>query len=218
MKAIWLSIITCGAVFGQGGSADRVVASTPVAHETIVVKLLRPFEPETAPYRPITSSERFHQLLNATVSPYQLLREGAAAAVSQGFGSPREWGGGMEGYAKRLGNDLAENAVRNTLSFGVAAALHEDDRYFASGRKGTAGRILHAVLSPLEARHEDGSVGFSYSNATGVVGASLIARTWAPPSWRHGANVGEDIGISLAGQAAFNVFREFVPDLLHRNR
>ena len=47
--------------------------------------------------------------------------------------------------------------------------FHEDNRYFASGKDSKIRRVLHAALSPFEARRKDGRVGFSYSNVPGVV-------------------------------------------------
>jgi hypothetical protein len=216
MKAAVLAMICCAMASGQDSSANRAIPTTPAPHDGLAVRLLRPFEPETGVYRPPSAKVRFHEYVIATIGPFTIFREAAAAAIGQARNSPPEWQGGMEGYAKRLGNDLAKNAVRNTLAFGLSAALHEDNRYFASGKSGAARRVLHAALSPLETHRSDGRVGFSYSNAGGMLGASLISRTWAPDSWRHPSSVGNDFAFSFASQAAINIFREFVPDILHR--
>lgn len=162
------------------------------------------------------SKSRLRSYIEDTVGPSTILREGAAAGIGQAKNSPPEWGGGVEGYAKRFGSDMAELAVRNSIAYPLAAALHEDHRYFASGKTSVRGRFWHAALSPFEARRPDGSVGFSYSNVAAVAGASIISRAWAPPSWDTPGNAVADFGLTLAGEAAFNVFREFLPDFLHR--
>jgi hypothetical protein len=218
MKAVLVLLLCCPVLAQQQGSADRVAPTAPVAAPNLIVRVLRPAEPEFEPYHPISGKERLHDYINANVGPYQLFRTAASALVSQGLDSPHEWGQGMAGYGKRFGNDLAENGVRTTLTLAYSFALHEDNRYFASGKSNAALRILHAAFSPFEAHRADGSVRFSFSNAAGVVSASLISRAWAPSSWQGGANIGRNIGLTFAGQAAFNAFREFVPDLLHGRR
>ena len=86
----------------------------------------------------------------------------------------------------------------------------------ASLRAGLAGRTIHALLSPFEAHRRDGSVGFSYSNVAGVLGATALSRLWEPPSDHGPGNIGRAIAYSFGGSAAYNVLREFVPDLIRR--
>src|SRR5262249_52971230 len=138
----------------------------------------------------------------------------SSAGFSQWIDSPPEWGQGGAAYARRVSNNLAFNAVRNTLAYGTSIPFHEDNRYFASRKQTVGGRVLHALISPVVARHADGREGFSVSSATGIVGATLISRTWSPPSWQGGANIGASIGLTYAGTAGLNVVREFVPDLI----
>ncbi len=216
MKIVCLVLAGCAIVSAQENSANR--AETTVAAQQpypFFGKLLNPFKPENQK-QPLTANLRFHLYLKSTVGIYPIFRETAAAGIDQARGDPKEWGGGTEGFARRLGNGLAINAVHNTVTYGLASALHEDNRYFASGKSGKWQRVLHAVLSPLEAHRGDGSVGPSYSNIVGVASSIAISRAWAPPSRRGAGVVFENIGLSFVGQAGFDVFREFLPDLLHR--
>ena len=166
----------------------------------------------------------FESTLATPSARYTLFREAAAAAVSQAMNSPHEWGGGTEGYAERFASNMGFVLVHNTISYGLSSAFHEDNRYFASGKNGKMRRALHAALSPFETRHDDGRVGFSYSNVTGVVGASLISRAWAPPElagWRkhwqdHRLHFRWPSGIQHipripAGPAASSIGLEYAP-------
>ncbi len=190
--------------------------ASPAPRENFAVKLLRPLEPER--YSPLSGISRFGEYFDDTFGAYPIFHAAAAAAVSQAMNSPHEWGGGMKGYAERFGNDIATGVVHNSIGYGLSAVFHEDNRYFASGKQTRLRRAIHAVLSPFEARHDDGSVGFSFSNVGGTVGASVISRAWAPASWQGGENIGRSIAFSFAGQAAFNAFREFLPDMLHHRQ
>src|SRR5262249_26624349 len=132
--------------------------------------------------------------------------------------SPPEWGQGAAGYGRRLANNLAYNVARNTITYGLSSATHEDTRYFASGKVANRSRIAHALQSPVMARHEDGRDSFSFSNTAGIVGAKLMALTWAPPSWRTPGSVATGMAWSYGGTAALNLVREYVPDLIRRIR
>jgi hypothetical protein len=214
MRAPWLALFLsiCSVVSAQQNSANRTIPAIQPSSENLFVKLLHPLEPEK--FTPLTPRARFHEYLDNTFGPYALFRDAAAAGMRQAMNSPHEWGGGAQGYGQRFANAVGFSLAQNSISYGLSAALHEDNRYFGSGKTGIR-RVLHAALGSFQARRDDGSVGFSYSNVGGVLGGSAASLAWAPPSWRTASHVGQTIGFTFAGQAAFNIFREFLPDLLH---
>ena len=214
-RAAFLTLLICVAAEAQQDSANRSTAAAPTPFtRKFAVKMLRSLEPESI-HAPLTPKLRLHEYVYDTFGPYTIFREAAAAVVSQAMNSPHEWGGGMKGYAERFGSNIGSLAAHGSITYALSAALHEDNRYFASGKQGTWRRVLHAALSPFETRRSDGTIGFSYSNTAGVVGASVISRGWAPPSWQGPESIAKTIGFTFAGEAGYNVFREFLPDLLH---
>ena len=84
----------------------------------------------------MTQSERLHNYLLGLASYQPILQAAASAGIRQAEGKPEEWGGGAEGYGRRIGNAYAENVIHRTLQYGISAALHEDNRYFVSGQTG----------------------------------------------------------------------------------
>src|SRR6185369_8653420 len=98
-------------------------------------------------YTPMTRSERFRNYLAGTVAPGSLAGVVARAGFEQWRNSPTEWGQGSEGFSDRLGNAYAKHFIRRTLEFGASSALHQDDRYLASGEKGFWRRTKYAVAS-----------------------------------------------------------------------
>ncbi len=163
---------------------------------------------------PITERERLRHYLLYTFGPVPVISAAASSGFSQWENSPPEWGQGGAGYGKRVANNLAYKAVRNTLSYAASMALHEDNRYFASGKTGIPARVLHALISPAVARRRSGRDSVSISSLSAIVGASAISRAWSPPSWQGANNIGISIGLTYAGTAGLNIFREFVPDLI----
>jgi hypothetical protein len=220
-RAIALSVVFAIFVsvgFAQSDAADRAAAADPSAvqpKDSFVVKLLRPL----APYEnsPMTAVVRLKEFEDDTIGAFPLIRAAADAGVSQGIDSPPEWGGAA-GFTERFANDLAINGVHQAISFGAGTLFHEDNRYFPSGKSTAKGRVMHALLSPFETHREDGRVAFGYSNVLGAVGAGFASRLWLPPSQQGGDNIARCIGYSFLGEAGFNTFREFVPDLIRKLR
>ena len=178
-----------------------------------LVDLLGPAEPSA-----LTPEQRFQAYVLNTAGPVPLIGEGLGAEILQRADSPYEWGQGWDGYLKRYADNLAFNGVRQTISYGVASAFHEDYRYFASREQGTWRRVRHALVSTFTARYVDGTNGFSAASVASVVGASGLSSLWGPRSWQNMGFMAENAGFTFAQTAAFNVIREFLPNILGRPR
>ena len=172
--------------------------------------------PPPLEFSPMTRYERLENYASRLVGPEYILTSAAAAGISQITNSPKEWGGGAEAYGWRVGNSFAQHVIRETLQYGISATLHEDNRYFASGRSGFIARTKYAVMSTLLARHDNGSRSFSFSRIGGTAGAAFISREWQPRSTNSAGDGAESFGISMGAQMGFNVVREFLPDLKRR--
>lgn|GEM_PF-1499795 len=196
-------------------AAVKPGAGTPEKMDLIdkVLGMVGPSEPTH-----LTEKARFQLYLVSTAGPVPLLGEAFGAGISQWHDTPPEWGQGWGAFGERYGSNLAYNGIRQTIAYGASVALHEDNRYFASGKHGVWRRTGYALLSTFTARHPDGRQSFSFSSTGGVIGASGIASIWGPRSWQGFNNIAENAGISFGTTAALNVVREFLPDFLHRPR
>jgi hypothetical protein len=166
----------------------------------------------------LTEKERFQLYMVNTGGPVPLIGEMAAAGISQWANRPKEWGQGWDAFGKRYGSDLAYNAVRQTIAYGTSVVFREDNRYFASQKRGFWPRTKHALVSTFVARHPDGSSQFSVSAMSGAIGASAISSIWGPGSWKGVGNIAENASITIATTAGFNVVREFLLDILHHTK
>ena len=166
----------------------------------------------------MTRGERFSDYLGSVASYKTVLRAAVAAGIEQANGTPGEWGGGAEGYGLRIGNTFAYNMIKRTVEYGMSAALHEDNRYFASGETGFFRRTKYAVKSTFLARHNDGSQFISFSRFGGAAGAAFISRSWQPRSTTSAGDGAVSFGITMGADVGINVFHEFWPDLKRRLR
>ena len=196
----------------------QTVKSTPgePAHSDILNKVLDLVGPVPAAAPP--HKERFGEFVRSTIGPVPLIGEATGAAIEQWMNTPKEWGQGWGAFAQRFGSNLAYNGIRQTITYGGSLMLDEDSRYFAAGRTGFWPRTRHALVSTFTARHTDGRVAFSYSSTAGVIGASAISSVWGPEAWRGPGKIAKNAGISFASTAAFNVVREFLPNIFRHAR
>jgi hypothetical protein len=220
MRWLFLITLSVATIPLSGQSADRAAttaSSTASGGKAgFVASLVRPFAP--AAKGPISSREKFHDYLDSTFSWIPLASNATTAAIAFGLDHPVEWHQDAPGYARRLGDKLARNTIRTSVTYPTSLLFHEDNRYFASGRSRIPGRVLFAVSSPFRARRPSGRYSFSVSSSTGIVASNLTALAWAPPSWRTPGSVMRGIGYSYLGISGLNVFREFVPDILRALR
>jgi hypothetical protein len=162
---------------------------------------------------PMTQSERNHLYRKTMLNPLSFLKSGFSAGIDQANDKPTEWEQGASGYGKRFANILGQNSIQRTVSYGLESALHEDNRYFNSGKQGLWPRTGYALTSGILARHDDGSRHFSISQVGGVAAGAFLARLWLPPSQSSARAGAVSFGITMGSNAAIGIVKEFLPDL-----
>jgi hypothetical protein len=164
-------------------------------------------------FQPLTQAQRNHIYLKTMVNPIGYLKAGFSAGIDQWNDKPSEWEQGASGYGKRFANIVGQYSIQRTVTFGLSSVLHEDNRYFNSGKKGFWPRAGYAVASGVLARHDDGSRHLSISQLGGVAAGAFISRIWQPPSQDSPGDGAVSFGISMASNMGFGVVKEFLPDL-----
>src|ERR1041384_3399351 len=74
---------------------------------------------KTQDYEFPSDKERFNRYIKSTIGPFRLVQTGASAGIAQWRDSPHEWGQGMKGYGKRYASGLAQNAIHQTVTYGL---------------------------------------------------------------------------------------------------
>ena len=209
MRKLQMSLlvsVAAGASFGQ----------TPVG----ILNPVPPCAPPASIYRPdfvpMTQGERFHNYVKSTFSPGRIAASAFAAGINQWRDNPEEWEQGGSGYGKRFLNAYSRSVLRQTMTYGLSSALHEDNRYFRQGEGSVGSRLKYALQSTALAREDDGTRHVSISRIGGTAGAAFVSTLWQPPSDRSVDDAWHGFAISMGTQAAFNVVREFLPRKLGR--
>ncbi len=153
---------------------------------------------------------RARRYVYSIVGPVALVRYTMVAGVLTGRNAPREWGGKWKGFAGRFGSNIAENAINNSVKYGLDEALKVDSRYYLSRNRSVSARMRNAVFSTVMARNVNGDRVFGLPKIAGQLAGNVIsASTWYPE--RYGISHGlKGAAIGLAVDAGVSLFREFI--------
>ncbi len=164
-------------------------------------------------FHPLTQRERTSLYFKTMVNPLGFVKAGFSAGIDQWNDKPEEWEQGASGYGQRFASILGTYSIQRTVTFGLASALQEDNRYFNSGKTGFWPRAGYALSSSVLARHDNGRRYVSISELGGVAAGAFLSRTWQPPSQHSAGDAAVSFGITMANNMAFSVVKEFLPDL-----
>jgi hypothetical protein len=159
--------------------------------------------------RPDAAARR-KRFVNSTIGPVALGRMVFNAGVSTWSNSPEEWGTHWEGFGRRFASNLGKNVIRQSTSFSLDEALKYDSYFYRSKNKSVGARLKNSLISPVTARDKNGKRVLGIPRITAAYTSSIIAaEAWYPDryNWKDGLISGSS---SLAFNAAFNLFREFI--------
>lgn len=157
-----------------------------------------------------TPRERFKRYVKSTIGPTRLAFTAAAAGINQWTNHPEEWGQGAKGYGRRYASGLGENAIRQTVIYGLDSAMGLDSGFQRSKREGFFPRFKDALIQNVTSRTKSGNRVISVPRLAGVYTGAIVAReTWYPDrySYKDGLRSGTK---SLLTGFGINLVREFV--------
>jgi hypothetical protein len=203
---------------------DAPSASVPPAPQVAQLAQHRPetpqqswwlVAPQEAPYRPLMPREKFQSFVHHTFSPYTIAGAAYDATWAQMWGDPKEYGGGMQGWGKRLGASMAGTESRSFFgSFLFPTLLKQDPRYFAMYKGPVLKRGLHAIKRVFVTRNDGGDNVFNSSGMLTIAFTESLGMAWAPEGRRTmGTTFSRMLG-AMQGEATSYVLREFTPDFL----
>jgi hypothetical protein len=122
---------------------------------------------------PLTTKEKFKVVALGTFDPIQYPWWGLLSAISQAEDSEPAYGQGWGAYGKRYLTTAADSTIENFMTGAVfPSVLHQDPRFYQSGKGSFARRTWYAASRILVTRGDSGNKQFNFSE---VVGASLAA-------------------------------------------
>jgi hypothetical protein len=164
----------------------------------------------TQTYEFPSGKERFQRYIKSTIGPFRLLQTGTSAGIAQWNDSPEEWGQGMKGYGKRYASGLSQNAIQQTVIYGLDEAMGLDTGFEKSKREGFGARFKDALLQNVTSRNKKGNRVVSVPRFAGVYTGSIVSReAWFPERYTYKDGLRNGTTTLLTG-FGINLLREFV--------
>ncbi|MGB7591455.1 MAG: hypothetical protein WBO19_09465 [Terriglobia bacterium] len=171
---------------------------------------------------PLTTGQKFKLVALGAFDPIEFPYVGVLAAIDQAENTDPSFRQGFVGYAKRYGAAFADTAIENFMVGGVfPSLLHQDPRYYQSGKGGFFHRAGHAALRVLITRTDSGKNQFNYSEVAGSALAAALSNTYHPPHDRTALNSANIWMTQIWGDAVSFELKEFWPDIrrkLHKKQ
>ena len=169
-----------------------------------------------AEFKPLTPKQKLKLAFDDSFDPTAFLVAGIFAADSMAQ-KQYAFGQGAEGFAKYYGGAFADQAIGNMLSEALfPIALHQDPRYFEKGTGGFWRRTGYALSREVITRGDDGQNHFNTSELAGNAVAAGISNLYYPAVDRSLGNTANKWSQQIALDAAFNIMKEFWPDVRHK--
>jgi hypothetical protein len=217
-------VVTSAVLYGQDAPQNSASPSAaqqkPNLQRGRILKIFPAYgvvERSDNPVPPLTSHDKFVLSLHGAADPSNLLVAGTTAGIEQAADIFPGYGQGAEGYGKRFGASLADQASNSLLkNFVFPVLLHEDPRYFRKDQGTFGQRFGYAISRVLITRRDSGTSSFNFSRMFGSLGSSAIGNAYYPESDRGAGATFTRVGIAFGTDAALNVISEFGPDLARK--
>lgn len=155
------------------------------------------------------ANKRFKRYLNKTIGTGLI---GVGAVIDQIREAPPEWERNGTGFARRFASSFGENAISETVAYGVEEAFRLDSKFYKSKKRDFGSRLKNAFLSGITARRPNGKRVFNPAPFVGSYTANIIStQTWYPKRYnyqdglRQGTqNVGFGIGFGFINEFILN--------------
>lgn len=163
---------------------------------------------------PLTTGQKFAQVPKNFFNPFTFIAVGVEAGIDQAADFHHGYGQGAEGFGKRFGADLADTATGQLFGVGVYPSIfHTDPRYYRMGSGSFFSRATYSATRVLVTRTDSGRRIFNAPEILATATSSGIARAYYPDDERTAGDFAVSMGTRIAFDAAYNLAKEFWPDV-----
>lgn len=165
-------------------------------------------------YAALSAHCRFILFARQTYSPYTFAAIGYGAAWAQATDQWPHYGSGTAGFGKRFGAISADTESRRFIqSFALSTILHQDPRYFPSGKKRFLDRAWYAATRVVVGRSDSGHSTFNSAEFLGSLFASSLQNAYYPRHDRTFDDTMNRFEGALSSDATGFLVHEFSPDI-----
>jgi len=166
---------------------------------------------------PLTVKQKYNLALHQTVDFSAHIGNLFQAALQQASNTQPHYGEGWGPYFERFGAAEGDQATSAFFIFAfLPSILHDDPRYFRKGPSHSIkSRLYYSATRTVITRKDSGEPTFNIPQVAGQLFQQSISTIYYPPEDRTAERVFENWGTTLAYNSAYNVVKEFYPDVLH---
>jgi hypothetical protein len=171
-------------------------------------------------YRPgvylcsLGAKDKFVLFVGDSFNPVAFLNSGFNAGLDQASSRDPTFHQGIEGYAKRLGANFADQTSSKFFKdFAFPVLFAEDPRYYRMAQGTFHKRLLHAVGHSVVAYRVDGTRIFNSSEWFGTISAVALSNVYHPGNARGIGAGASRVGFAVLQDTGFDVLREFWPEV-----
>jgi hypothetical protein len=149
--------------------------------------------------------------------PITLLPALYSASYEQLFNTDPKYGHDAGAFGEKFGASMLRSASVRVFSDGIlAAAFHQDPRYYRIGQGNIFHRGLLSARQALIRRGDNGNDQFNYSGIGGRAAAAALVVTYYPEPSVTAKVVGLTFVTSIATDAGGNLVLEFLPNIIRK--
>jgi hypothetical protein len=139
----------------------------------------------TSKVPPLTTGQKYKVVARGSFDYIQIPWYGFLSGISQAQNSEPGYGQGAKGYGKRFASSFADGTIENFITGAVLPSLlHQDPRFFQSGKGGFTKRTGYAVSRIFVTRTDSGGSQFNYSEVVGsALSATISTYSYHPKSF-----------------------------------
>lgn len=205
---------------GDSSVIEQSSARTPVAKEQpkrilYVIPNYRAVSAD-ANVPPLDAKGKFNLFLDDSFDYSTFVYVTFLAGIGMAESSVPQFGDGPDAFGKYYWHIFADQALGNSFTeFMLPVVFKQDPRYFTKGHGSFFNRTGYALSRLVITRTDSDSSQINYSEIIGNGAAAGISGLYYPAQYRTWTKTGQRWVQQLALDAAFNVVKEFWPDIRH---
>ena len=165
----------------------------------------------------LSASDKFHMFVESTSDPLNYVGAAWDAATAQLDKDDPSYQMGAAGYGKRFGAAVTDNATGDFFGIFLYPALfRQDPRYYRLGQGSTQSRLGHALAHRFVTQGDSGKLMPNYSEWFGTVSSKALSNLYHPGNPRGFGPTASRVGYSVANDMAWDVLREYWPEIAHK--
>jgi hypothetical protein len=165
----------------------------------------------------LSASDKFHMFVESTSDPLNYVGAAWDAATAQLDKDDPSYRMGAAGYGKRFGAAVTDNATGDFFGIFLYPALfRQDPRYYRMGQGSTQSRLGHALAHRFVTQGDSGKLMPNYSEWFGTVSSKALSNLYHPGNPRGFGPTASRVGYSVANDMAWDVLREYWPEIARK--